>query len=94
MKQINKLAIVKKVGSSYYVLVDKDTRNMLEIDEGSVIGVKFWKVNVKEIKCPKCGFAFSDYEGNDPHDCPNCGAEILDVDIDTQTDERRQKKDE
>jgi predicted Zn-ribbon and HTH transcriptional regulator len=72
---------VKQIGDSYYIHIDKSIRKHLHVEKGVVLGMKLWNIETKEIKCPKCEYEFVDYSDNDPHDCPNCGKEILDVDI-------------
>ena len=72
--------LVRKSGDSFYLLISKPLRERLHIEEGMIVGAKIWNIELKEIECPKCHFKFEDYENRDPHDCPSCGEEFLDVD--------------
>ena len=70
---------VKRIGDSFYIHLDKNIRRHLHIDKDVVLGMKLWNIETKNVKCQKCGYEFVDYAKSDPHDCPNCGIEILDV---------------
>jgi len=82
---INKMEIVKtelmvkKIGDSYYLHMNKTIRDRLYIKNGAILGVKLFNIQTKKIICPKCNHEFYDYENTDPHDCPECGEEFIDV---------------
>ena len=82
-KVINNINVVTKIGGSYYLLLDKKTRHLLALEEGSVVRSKIWLVNTKLVNCPKCKKSFEDYVDNDPHDCPLCGDEFIDINTNT-----------
>jgi Zn finger protein HypA/HybF involved in hydrogenase expression len=70
---------VQKIGGSYFLLLDKQTRNMLHVDHGTILGVKLWNIELQTIECPHCHHIFDDEKEADPHDCPACGEEFLNV---------------
>lgn len=72
--------IVKKIGDSYYLRLDKQARNTLNIDNGTILKTKLMNVETDIIVCPNCKFEFIDYIDNDVHDCPNCDKEFTHFD--------------
>tara|TARA_Y100000296_G_C4934810_1_gene138445 strand:+ start:206 stop:496 length:291 start_codon:yes stop_codon:yes gene_type:complete len=71
---------VKKIGDSYYIRMGKDIRQILDISNGVILGVKLWNMETEEIICPECQHSFVDYTNVDPYDCPLCGNEFLNID--------------
>ncbi len=71
--------MVKKLGDSFYILLNKDIREQLELGEGMWVSGKLQTIKVKEVGCPGCKEQFETLENEDPHDCPKCGKEFLDI---------------
>ena len=82
MEEIEKMKIyeglmpVKFIGGSHYILLDKRIKSFLEVNDGIVLKGKLANVELKDVKCPKCTYKFTDYQQADVHDCPSCGIEF------------------
>ena len=80
-EMIRTIATVKKIGDSMYIHLDKKIKADLHIENGIVLGVKLWNIETVTIKCNKCSCEFESYKNADPHDCPECGEEILNINV-------------
>lgn len=74
-------ATVKLLGGSYYLLIDRYSKNRLDIRDGMILGYKLWNIPIIKITCPACKYEFEDETDQDPHDCPSCGEEFTNIDI-------------
>jgi rubrerythrin len=79
VKKFRSVLPVKKIGDSFYLRMGKDIKQILDISNGVILGVKLWNIETVEIICPKCEYAFADYANVDPYDCPSCGNEFLNI---------------
>ena len=77
---VRKNMVVKGIGDSFYILLDKDTNKQLIIEDGVVLGCKLWNIRCKRVGCPECKNEVEVLIDEDPHDCAFCGKEFLDVD--------------
>ena len=64
---------LKKVGTSLGIIIPKVVRNITNVIENELIGIKIWKISSKEFKCSNCKQLFFDYINSKNHDCPFCG---------------------
>lgn len=88
INMIKTVTDVKKIGDSYYIHVDRNIRKHLHIEKGVVLGMKLWNIETKKVICPFCKAEFDSYDDELNHDCPKCGKEI----INTQLNDKQEVK--
>ena len=89
-KFVRAKGVIRKIGGSYIVVVNKQVREQLLLEAGDVVNFKLWKVEMADITCPTCKYTFVDEKDKDPYDCPDCGEEFLQVtNPESQGTERR-----
>ena len=78
MDTINYEEIIKAIGKSLFVIVPRQVRERLDIQEGDTVKVSLSKIDeLINIKCKHCDTVFVASRSHSCFDCPNCGSEIL-----------------
>ena len=80
VKKITSEMPIRKVGTSMYLLLDKNIRDSLAISYGTILKVTMENINSEEVKCPRCHNIFCVDESDDVVDCPACDNTIIESD--------------
>jgi hypothetical protein len=76
---INTELSVKQIGTSYYLLLNKEIKDRIEIKPGIVLKVSLENIENQKVKCPRCQNEFYCSENDEVVDCNICDAEITEA---------------